>query len=147
MNTSTVSADIVAALISLFLAISSAVGAYAVAWVRRHVSAQNLMVSQRIARVAVTAAQQMGDAAGWSAGAKLTSALQDVRLLGEQHGIKLSDDQWRSLVEAEYAQFKQFRVALNAPDDAPAVAPAPDPAPKPKATHRKPPPDPAAPAA
>lgn len=116
MNTSPVSADIVAALISLLLAVSSALGAYLVALIRRRVSATNIGIAQNIARVAVTAVEQMGDAAGWAPQKKLDQALQAVKNLGEKHGINLNEPQWRSLIESEVAQLKRFGALLTTPD-------------------------------
>lgn len=120
------SADITSALVDLVLAVTTIVGGAAVTLIRRHFSAAQISLAERIAGIAVGSAEQMAASAGWNGSQKLTSAMQDARDLGAKHGVKLTDEQWRSLLEQEVMRLHRLNDALTT-----------QPEPAPKTTHSK----------
>lgn len=118
--------DITNALIDLLLAMTTIFGGYLVAYVRRHASAATIDTAEQIARIAVGATEQMAKTAGWDSGKKLRSALQDVRALGAKHGIRFSDEQWRTLIERQVREMQRLDTALHqaTPEPPPIVTPA-----------------------
>jgi len=115
--------DITNALIDLVLAVTTIFGGMLVAYVRRHASAATIDTAEQIARIAVGATEQMAKTAGWDSGQKLRSALQDVRALGEKHGIRFSDEQWRTLIERQVREMQRLDAALHPspPDSTPEI--------------------------
>lgn len=107
------STDITNALIDLVLAVTTICGGTLVAYVRRHASAATIDTAEQIARIAVGATEQMAKTAGWDAGQKFSSALQDVRALGEKHGIRFSDEQWKTLIERQVREMQRLDAALG----------------------------------
>lgn len=105
--------DITNALIDLVLAMTTIFGGYLVAYVRRHASAATIDTAEQLARIAVGATEQMAKSAGWNPSQKLTSALQDVRALGEKHGIRFSDEQWRTLIERQVREMQRLDAVLH----------------------------------
>lgn len=70
-------------------------------WLRQRFSHEQLATAMDVARIAAGAVEQMyRRATGVDPKAKFDQAMQHVRALGEQKGLKLTDDQWRALLEA-----------------------------------------------
>lgn len=109
------SMDITSALIDLVLAVTTIVGGALVTLIRRHFSTAQIGLAERIASIAVSATEQMAKAAGWDASAKLKSAMQDARDLGTKHGVRLTDEQWRTLLEQEVQRLRRFQDVVTAP--------------------------------
>lgn len=115
------STDITSALIDLVLAVTTIFGGYLIAYARRHISLKSIQTAEAVGKIAVNAAEQMGQTAGWSPSQKLTSALQAVRSLGEKHGISLSDEQWRELIEREVREMQRLDTVLKQATPEPAI--------------------------
>ena len=117
-------ADITKALVDLILATSTVALGALVTLIRRHFSVQQIELAEKIASIAVSSTEQMAKASGWNPGQKLKSALQDARDLGAKHGVRLTDEQWRTLVEQEVANMKRWGTELTKPDNiAPTIVP------------------------
>ncbi|MDI3298278.1 MAG: phage holin, LLH family [Bacillota bacterium] len=90
------------------------VAGYVAAWVRQHVTAARWQRAQDIARTAVWAVEQMAPGLGLRAKAKLDQALQAARRLAASHGLRLTDDEWRSLIEAAVKALKDAGAEIKA---------------------------------
>lgn len=106
-------------LIDLLLAMTTIAGGALIAAIRRHFSLRAIAAAEAVARIAVRAAEQMAEAAGWDSAAKLTMALAGARDLAAAHGVTLSDAQWRQLIEREVALLRRLDRELTAPDSPP----------------------------
>lgn len=109
-------ADITKALIDLVLAVSTVALGALVTLIRKHFTVKQIELAESIAGIAVAATEQMAKAAGWNPSQKLKSALGDARDLGAKHGVRLTDEQWRTLVEQEVANLKRYGGELTKPD-------------------------------
>lgn len=79
-------------------------------------------VAADIAGQAVQAVEQLDRRYQWTSAEKLDQALTRARDLGESHGVKLSDQQWSSLIEAAVGSLTQLQAALGT-DPVPAPTP------------------------
>ncbi|AFV02811.1 MULTISPECIES: phage holin family protein [unclassified Dehalobacter] len=79
------------------------VGAYLVSLIKKHLTAKQIEIAKNIAGIAVKFAQQSGLANA----DKFQLAFNTVKSMASQHGIKLTDEQWTSLVEAAVNEFKK----------------------------------------
>lgn len=89
----------------LRLAILTLVG-YAVTWLRQHVSAARLRLAKEVAAIAVRTAEQLAVRLSIHGQAKLQAALTHARQLAAAHGLRLTDEQWQSLLESAVKDLK-----------------------------------------
>ena len=116
-------------LFNIILALLSAFSAYAVAWLRAHVSQKHLTLAMRIADAAVRAAESVGTAYGYDSKAKFEYALNAVRQVAASHGLKFSDEQWEALIEqAHHTLVVTENELASGPTVDPAEPPIPEPA-------------------
>ncbi|MDI3341842.1 MAG: phage holin, LLH family [Sphaerobacter sp.] len=90
------------------------VAGYVAAWVRQHVTAAQWQRAQDIARTAVWAVEQVAPRLRIQGEAKLQRALEDARRLAAAHGLRLTDQQWRSLIESAVKDLKQAVAEVKA---------------------------------
>lgn len=93
---------------------------YAVSFIKQHASSKQLQKAQSIAISSVTYAQQVSSQLGLNNEAKLNSALASARTLASSFGLKLSDDQWKNLLEPALKEAKKGWNDVTK-DDAPIV--------------------------
>lgn len=80
---------------------------YLVVFIRQHLSAKQLETAKVIASNGVVYAQQVSAQLGLDNQAKLNSALVSVKALASKYGVKLTDDQWKNLIEPAVNEFKK----------------------------------------
>lgn len=85
---------------------------YAVTFIKQHTSAQQLKNAMSIATNSVEYAQQISKTLGLDNEAKLNSALASAKELATKYGIKLTDDQWKALLEPAVSGLKKGLVDL-----------------------------------
>jgi len=90
---------------------------YAVNFIKQHTSAQNLKTAMSIASNSVEYAQQISKALGLDNEAKLNSALASAKQLATNYGVKLTDDQWKALLEPAVSGIKKGLVELKGASD------------------------------
>lgn len=78
---------------------------YAAVWARRRWSAEQIALAANVARQAVQAVEQIATAAGWGSVAKKAQAEKRIRELAAKYGLRLTDTQWDTLIEAAVMQF------------------------------------------
>ena len=74
--------------------------------VANHLTQQQQELTRTIAVTAVHAAEALGASRHISQNEKLAEAADRARDLASRHGINLSDEQWRTLLEAAVMQMK-----------------------------------------
>jgi hypothetical protein len=100
-------------LLNVILALISAFGTYAVAWLRKNISQKNLSTALSIAKIAVKAAESVGTAYGYDSKAKFEYAMNAARQVGEAHGIKFTDVQWESFIEQAHHELTVLEQELE----------------------------------
>jgi len=80
---------------------------YAVVFIRQHLSAQQLNTAKVIASNGVVFAQQVSKDLNLNNEAKFNSALASAKSLASKYGVKLSDEQWKNLLEPAYNELKK----------------------------------------
>ena len=108
-------AQVTSVFVDLVLAMTTVVGGFIVAEIRKRVSLHNISIAQDVVRIAVSAAEQMGAASGFDGNHKLALALDFAHNFAARHGVKLSSPEWHNLIEAEVAKLKTFNEELTAP--------------------------------
>ena len=86
---------------------------FLVAFINQHTNAQQLKTAQSIATNGAIFAQQVSKDLGFNPEQKFNSALASAKTLGEKYGIKLSDDQWKNLIEPSVNEIKKGLNELN----------------------------------
>lgn len=107
---------LVSILTNLVLLVIALAGGYAIRWLKRHLTAQQIGLAAEIAEIAVRAAEQIGYASGFDGPKKLAEALDRARDLAGKYGIKYSDEQWATLIEKAVEQLKVLGEQLHAKD-------------------------------
>lgn len=94
-------------------------------YINHHLSSRQVAIAGDIARTAVHAAEALGANRSIGGSEKLTEALERAQDLAVQHNIDLSDEQWRTLLEAAVTQLKAAGQELSATpvEQAPVVGP------------------------
>lgn len=87
----------------LAMAVIPVVGAYAVAFIRKHMTTNQIETAKNVASISVKYAQQL-DICNSD---KFASALATAKSFASSHGLKLTDEQWRSLIEASVNECKK----------------------------------------
>lgn len=101
MDIQTLSTDILQWVITV--AVPAAVG-YVAVFLKKHFTAKQIESAQEIASVSVKAAQQLG----LTNSEKFQTALTAAKSFASKHGIKYTDEQWQSLIEAAVNEGKQI---------------------------------------
>jgi len=80
---------------------------YLVIFIRQHLSTKQLETAKVISLNAVAYSNQISKELGLNNEQKLNSALASAQIIAEKYGIKLTSDQWKSLIEPCVNQLKQ----------------------------------------
>lgn len=113
--------DINQALTSFLLAAvglaTIAITTFAVPWIKAHATQQELQSAEKIAANAVQAVEQIG---GNGPHQKFADALERARRLAAAKGVTLTDEQWRTLIEAAVSDLSRWgqQLTVTAPDTA-----------------------------
>lgn len=94
-------------LLNLLLILLSAVAVSVVTAIRKRVSTETIQIGRIIADAAVQAVEQVGARKGWSPEQKFMEALYWAREQATLQGIKVTDSQWETFIEAAVAELKQ----------------------------------------
>lgn len=103
-------------LIDLVLAVTAVVGGLIVNYLRRRATVAEIEAGMRIAKIVVSAVEQIAAAQGIDTQEKLARALAQARAIGAAKGISFSDEQWRYLIEQEVAYLKRIGGELTRTD-------------------------------
>ncbi len=103
-------------LLNVLLLLLSGVAVALVAAIRKRVSADTIQIGRILAEAAVNAVEQVGARNGWSPEQKFLEALHWAREQASQQGIKVTDPQWETFIEAAVAELKQRGGELVATD-------------------------------
>jgi D-serine dehydratase len=80
---------------------------------RRYLSQQQIAIARTVAETAVGAVEQLAASGVIDPRSKLERAMVRARDLATQHGIVLTDDQWRTLLEGAVKAMKQASAELD----------------------------------
>lgn len=88
---------------------------YAANWVRTHHAQTQLKIAGSIAQTVVQAAEQIGEKLGWTGPQKYTEALNYAKSLATRVGLRLTDQEWRAVLESAVVDLKMaWHVVENA---------------------------------
>lgn len=80
---------------------------YIVVFIRQHLSTKQLQTAQVLASNGVLFSEQVSKQLGLDNVAKYNSALASAKTLATKYGVKLSDEQWNSLIESSVGMMKK----------------------------------------
>ncbi|HEY8804744.1 MAG TPA: phage holin, LLH family [Clostridium sp.] len=86
---------------------------YVVLFIRNHANAKQLHTAKVISLNAVTFANQVSSELDLNNEAKFNSALASAKELASKYGIKLSNDQWKNLIEPSVNEIKKGLITLT----------------------------------
>ena len=75
-------------------------------YVRKHLSASQLVKAQSIAKIAVSGVELVAKSYNLTGSDKLTAAINKAQELASKAGIKLTAEQWEGLIHSGLAEFK-----------------------------------------
>lgn len=94
---------------------------FATAYVKSHFSAKQIDTAKGIAETAVSFVEQTMSTAGVDNSQKFQAAFNSAKALAAKAGIKLTDQQWESLIEGALKDMKVYWDSVgNTPSPAPA---------------------------
>jgi len=98
-------------------------GAALIRWLRARYTAQQIETGMEVARIVVRAVEQIAATTGadMRGRAKLQEAIARARAIAAQRGLDLSDEQWRTILEAAVLELKALGEELKRPADEPAA--------------------------
>lgn len=93
------------------------VGAAVVRWLKARYTAEQIQTGMEIARIVVRAVEQVAAASGWSlrGKAKLQEALDRARAIAAKQGLDLTDEQWKTVIEAAVLELRLLGEELKRP--------------------------------
>ena len=96
-----------AVLQNVILALITVLGGMAVRYIQQHFTAKQLDKAKGIAQIAVSSVEQISKSLSINGSQKLTAAISKAETLAAKVGIKLTTEQWDSLIHDALAEFKQ----------------------------------------
>lgn len=93
---------------------------FIVQFIRRRFNHDEIALGMQIARIVVDAAEQVGNAAGYSPREKFLRALYDAKQFSERVGLRLTEQQWTALIEAAVLALQKAQTDLSTPAESPA---------------------------
>ena len=125
-----IQAQVFAVLQNVLLALITVLGGMAVRYIQQHFTAKQLNNAKGIAQIAVSSVEQISKSLGINGPQKLTAAVSQAETLAAKVGIKLTTEQWNSLIHDTLAEFKKIWDTVTKPVVNPeSVATQPKPAP------------------
>lgn len=106
-------------LTTVVLTVGGTIGAYFIALLRRHVSAKTLALAETLARAAADAAWAVAERDGLDKQVIEEDALHRLTLLAARHHIRLTESEWKTLINAaltyRYQDVNDARTTITAP--------------------------------
>lgn len=85
------------------------VGGYAVTFLSKHMTAKQIETAQNVAKIGVTYAEQLGVPNS----DKFTAAFNTAKSFAGKYGLKFTDEQWESMIEAAVKEGKKDWVQIT----------------------------------